>query len=78
MKAMPQKRVISHERQTAKTEPGAELSGVLPARDGLQPVTDLNAFLESLPDFGSDAASLREAITEERALRRVVAEAEAR
>jgi hypothetical protein len=77
MKAIPQKRAVSPKRETAKTAPSAELPGVLPARDGLQPVMDLNAFLQSLPDFGPDAATLREAIAEDRALRRAMDEGDA-
>src|SRR6266487_724691 len=40
------------------------------ARQGTQPVTTLTKLLESLPDFGEDAISLWEAISEDRAQRR--------
>jgi hypothetical protein len=62
MKAIPQKPDVPGEQTPGNTTAGMELAGVLPARDGLQPITDLNAFLASLPDFGADAARLREAI----------------
>ena len=50
--------------------------GLRPARAGCQPVKDLAAFLGSLPEFGPDAATLRAAIAEDRALRRALAQAE--
>jgi hypothetical protein len=75
MKAIPKKSAVPGDQVQAATAPDGELPGVLPARDGLQPVTDLNAFLQSLPDFGPDAVSLREAIAEDRELRRAIAEA---
>jgi hypothetical protein len=74
MKAIPQRQEVLGAKATTEAESGTELPGVLPARDGLQPVTDFDAFLQSLPDFGLDAASLREAIAENRALRRAMAE----
>jgi hypothetical protein len=40
------------------------------ARQGIQPVTTLTTFLESLPDFGEDALNLWEVIAENRAQRR--------
>ena len=54
----------------------AATQGIRPAREGVQPIKDLASFLELLPDFGDDAAGLREAIAEERALRRAAAEAD--
>jgi hypothetical protein len=48
--------------------------GIVPAKPGFQPVKDLSAFLQSLPDFGEDAERLRDVIAEERAVRRSEAE----
>jgi hypothetical protein len=48
------------------------VSGLLPAHNGFQPIGDLAAFLEALPEFGEDAARLRDAIAENRASRRAV------
>lgn len=42
-------------------------------RQGIQPITALVTFLESLPDFGQDAIDLWEAIAEDRAQRRALA-----
>jgi hypothetical protein len=42
------------------------------ARQSIQPVKALAIFLESLPDFGDDAISLWEAISEDRAQRRAL------
>lgn len=42
------------------------------ARHGIQPVTTLTTFIESLPDFGDDAIDLWEAIAENRAQRRAL------
>lgn len=61
---------------TAAPSAEADVPGIRPAAPGLQPVTDLAAFLQSLPDFKEDAARLREAIAEDRELRRRMAEAE--
>jgi hypothetical protein len=50
--------------------------GIRPARDGLQPIKDLASFLQTLPNFGQDAVRLREAIAEDRTLRRTAAAAD--
>ena len=42
------------------------------ACQGIEPVANLAAFLESLPDFGQDAVHLWEAIAEDRAQRRAM------
>jgi hypothetical protein len=76
MKSIPQKSKLPGDKTAGETATVADLAGVLPARDGLQPITDLDAFLESLPDFGADATRLREAIAAERALRRAAVEAD--
>jgi hypothetical protein len=51
-----------------------ETPGLRPAPPGLQPVRDLAAFLQALPDFGEEADRLREAVAESRAERRLEAE----
>ena len=56
------------------SSPDAEPPGLRPARPGLQPVTDLGTFLQTLPDFGEDADRLLEAVMENRAQRRLEAE----
>ena len=66
-------------RETGKSteaarSPDVETPGLLPARPGLQPVRDLAAFLQSLPDFGEEADRLREAVAESRAERRLEVE----
>jgi hypothetical protein len=73
MKAIPQKAKMRADKTAGDTSTVADLAGVLPAREGLQPIRELDAFLESLPDFGADAARLREAIAAERTLRRAAA-----
>jgi hypothetical protein len=78
MKAIPQKSKVRADKTAGDTSTVADLAGVLPARDGLQPIGDLDAFLESLPDFGADAARLREVIAAERTLRRAAVEADER
>ena len=69
----PKVKVADEPREVAP--PGAEVSGIRPARDGAQPIKDLASFLQTLPDFGKDAVRLREVIAEDRALRRTAAEA---
>ena len=51
-----------------------EPPGLRPARGGLQPIRDLTAFLQSLPEFGEEAQQLLEAVIENRAQRRKEAE----
>jgi hypothetical protein len=70
-----QKQDVPDDQASVESAPGAEPPGVVPARGDLQPVTDFDTFLQSLPDFGPDAARLRESIAEERALRRAATEA---
>ena len=49
--------------------------GIVPSRRGGAPIKDWNAFLESLPKFTHEEAdALREAIEENRAMRRALAE----
>jgi hypothetical protein len=77
MSVISEKQDVPDDRDAVERAPGAELPGVVPARGDVQPVTDFTAFLQSLPDFGPDAARLREVIAEERALRRAGVEADA-
>jgi hypothetical protein len=55
---------------TEQTSPDTLPPGFRPARPGLQPVRDLVAFLQSLPDFGKDADRILKLIVENRAERR--------
>lgn len=49
--------------------------GVIPPKEGMQPVKDLDAFLASLPRFTPEEAdTLWQAIEENRAMRRAVAQ----
>ncbi len=50
-----------------------EIPGLVPARPGAQPVTDLGSFLAEVPDFGEDAVALDDAIRNLRAWRRAAA-----
>jgi hypothetical protein len=72
----PTSQNTSASKTTRSLEPAedAQVPGLRPPRRGCQPVKDFAAFLRSLPDFGPDAESLREAIEEERRLRRSMAE----
>ena len=50
-----------------------DLPGLVLPEGGVKPITDWQAFVDSLPDFGEDAVRLTEALLEDRRRKRMLA-----